>query len=111
MQGEQGFADLVAAFYQLVDRMEAWRSGSEGDMPYPVNLNAHARCVQIDEAANRRLVAEELAAEALVYDDDVAPGDMISGGKPTAVDGVKIEDVEEFRADAQQCHLALIGWH
>ncbi|WAS98061.1 FAD-binding protein [Nannocystis punicea] len=50
MGGAQGFADIVAAFYQLVDRMEAWRSGSEGDMPYPVNLNAHARFVRNSQA-------------------------------------------------------------
>ncbi|MCY1063505.1 FAD-binding protein [Nannocystis sp. RBIL2] len=50
MDGAQGFADVVAAFYQLVDRMEAWRSGSEGDMPYPVNLNAHARFVRNSQA-------------------------------------------------------------
>jgi FAD/FMN-containing dehydrogenase len=50
MQGEQGFADVVAAFYQLVDRMEAWRAGAAGDMPYPVNLNAHARFVRNSQA-------------------------------------------------------------
>ncbi|MCY1062710.1 D-arabinono-1,4-lactone oxidase [Nannocystis sp. SCPEA4] len=50
MQGDQGFADIVAAFYQLVDRMEAWRSGSEGNMPYPINLNAHARFVRNSQA-------------------------------------------------------------
>lgn len=50
MDGAQGFADVVAAFYQLVDRMEAWRSGSEGAMPYPINLNAHARFVRNSQA-------------------------------------------------------------
>lgn len=50
MNGAQGFADVVAAFYQLVDRMEAWRKGSSGDMPYPVNLNAHARFVRNSQA-------------------------------------------------------------
>ncbi|MDC0719154.1 D-arabinono-1,4-lactone oxidase [Nannocystis bainbridge] len=50
MDGAQGFADVVAAFYQLVDRMEAWRSGSEGDAEYPINLNAHARFVRNSQA-------------------------------------------------------------
>ncbi|MBK7827604.1 D-arabinono-1,4-lactone oxidase [Nannocystis sp.] len=48
--GGQGFADVVAGFYQLVDRMEAWRN-SGGDQPYPINLNVHARFVKNSQAA------------------------------------------------------------
>ncbi len=51
MSEQRGFADVVAAFYQLVDRMEAWRREGEGDAKYPVNLNVHARFIGASQAA------------------------------------------------------------
>lgn len=50
MRAAQGFVDVNAAFQQLVDRMEQWRGGAEGDMPYPINLNVHARFVRNSQA-------------------------------------------------------------
>lgn len=49
MSGDQGFADVVAGFWQLVDRMEAWRTGG-GDQPYPINLSVHARFIRNSQA-------------------------------------------------------------
>jgi hypothetical protein len=50
MNGSQGFKDVVDAFYQLVERMEAWRTGQSGNTEYPVNLNVHLRFVKNSQA-------------------------------------------------------------
>ena len=50
MVGAGGFAEVTTAFYQLVDRMEAWRSGASGNMRYPVNLSVHARFIKNSQA-------------------------------------------------------------
>lgn len=49
MQGDQGFADVVAGFWQLVDRMEAWR-GDSSKPPFPINLSVHARFIKNSQA-------------------------------------------------------------
>ncbi|MCG8424482.1 MAG: FAD-binding protein [Proteobacteria bacterium] len=45
MAGEAGFKDAVDAWYQTVDRMEAWRN-DKNRFPYPINLLVHARFVK-----------------------------------------------------------------
>lgn len=49
MHGDQGFADVVAGFWQLVDRMEAWRT-DKNPQPYPINLSVHARFIRNSQA-------------------------------------------------------------
>jgi len=50
MTGSQGFRDVVDAFYMLVNRMEAWRTGQSGSFQYPVNLNVHLRFIKNSQA-------------------------------------------------------------
>lgn len=50
MPADTGFKNVVDGFYQLVDRMEAWRTGKSGDQKYPINLNVHARFVKNSQA-------------------------------------------------------------
>jgi hypothetical protein len=50
MNGSQGFKDVVDAFYMLVNRMEAWRTGTSGSFQYPVNLNVHLRFIKNSQA-------------------------------------------------------------
>jgi hypothetical protein len=50
MNGSQGFQDVVDAFYQLVNRMEAWRTKQAGNIEYPVNLSVHLRFIKNSQA-------------------------------------------------------------
>lgn len=67
MEGDQGFADVTAAFYQLVDRMEAWRAQGGLTRRYPVNLNVHARFIRNSQATLSPAYAAPGAATHTCY--------------------------------------------
>lgn len=67
MNGSQGFQDVVDGFYQLVNRMEAWRTGQAGTIEYPVNLSVHLRFIKNSQAVMSPAYAPAGAATHTCY--------------------------------------------